>query len=150
MTIFDWLDHISNTKRSWDSFTESEQNTFNAFMINRFISMEPNYVILINYIKNLGLSNKNLYITYIQLLPKGKKFYKYIKPTKSKWNKEQIMFVANKLELSSSDIISYLEVTDGKLLLKSTLNELGYNEKNTKNTKINKGVKNSKTTLQKK
>ena len=44
MTIFDWLNEISYNKRSWSSFNSEDRESFNPYMINRFISMKGNYI----------------------------------------------------------------------------------------------------------
>ena len=50
MNIFDWLNEISYNKSDWSSFSKEDQDTFNPYMINRFISMKPNYIDIVNLI----------------------------------------------------------------------------------------------------
>ena len=40
MTIFDWLNEITGAKRSWNEFNDDAKESFNPYMINRFISMK--------------------------------------------------------------------------------------------------------------
>ena len=48
MTIFDWLKQITSEKKSWASFTENQQESFNSYMIHRFVSMYEPYVEVAN------------------------------------------------------------------------------------------------------
>ena len=51
MNLFDWLNEITYSKRPWDKFTDEEKSTFNTYMINRFISMDSNYIDVVNLIQ---------------------------------------------------------------------------------------------------
>ena len=79
MTIFDHLSNITEGKRTWDKLSEDERKTANVFMINRFLSMEFNYIEIINEAQTLNLPIQYLYNLYIAVIPKQKKYFKYIK-----------------------------------------------------------------------
>ena len=68
MNIFDWLNEISYNKSPWSSFTEKDQESFNRYMINRFISMKSNYIDIVNLIQKYPLSDMNLYNFYCNQL----------------------------------------------------------------------------------
>ena len=82
MNIFDWLNEISYNKTSWSSFTEKDQESFNRYMINRFISMKEDYIDIVNLVQKYPLSDRNLYNFYCKTIPKKKTFFRYIKPKK--------------------------------------------------------------------
>ena len=90
MTIFDWLNQISYDKRSWSSFNSEEHESFNPYMINRFISMKETYIDFVNTIQKYSINKESLYNYYCQLIPKRKTFFRYIKPKKSKVSKREI------------------------------------------------------------
>ena len=46
-TIFDWVKQMSYDKEPWSSFSNEEHEIFNNFMINKIISMNPNYIELV-------------------------------------------------------------------------------------------------------
>ena len=46
--IFDWLKQINNFKSPIDSFTESDWEVFNTYMVHRFLSMNPDFLELVN------------------------------------------------------------------------------------------------------
>jgi hypothetical protein len=53
------------------------------------------------------LPEKQLYKVLCDLVPHGRRFCKWIKPNKVKFNKELIQLVANKFEVSKDDAYSY-------------------------------------------
>jgi hypothetical protein len=53
MGLFDWLNEITYSKRPWDNFTNEDKNEFNIFMIHRFISMNPDYIDVVNLIQKI-------------------------------------------------------------------------------------------------
>ena len=42
-TIFDIIKRITVTKDKWNDIPEEEKNTFNNWMCNRILSMDPDY-----------------------------------------------------------------------------------------------------------
>ena len=124
MTIIDWMNNILVHKKSWDSFDESEQKTFSPYIINRFLSMDKEFIELVNFFQKFSiglLENKDIYTFYCDALPKGKRFNKYIKAKKSKKYKDWLIdLVRNHFEISKKDTLDYLELLtkeDLKLLL---------------------------------
>ena len=124
MTIIDWMKNILVHKKSWDSFDESEQKTFSPYIINRFLSMDKEFIELVNFFQKFSiglLDNKYIYNFYCNALPKGKRFNKYIKAKKSIKHKDWLIdLVRNHFEISKKDTLDYLELLtkdDLKLLL---------------------------------
>ena len=58
MTLFKWIDELFTKKRPWDSFSEEEQKKFSPFMVNRYLSMNNDYLItlLVSFFGILMLS----------------------------------------------------------------------------------------------
>jgi len=80
MTLFDWLKELTGKKRDWDSFTDKEKESFNPYMINRFLSMNQPFIELVNYVQTIPYTEKEKYYTvYKELLPKQNVWLKYIK-----------------------------------------------------------------------
>ena len=94
MTIFNWIDQILVQKKSWESFDESEQKTFSPFIVNRWLSMDTDFIEIVNFFQKYSiglLKPKEVYKWYCDVMPKGKRFNKYIKGKKQmKYNKELI------------------------------------------------------------
>ena len=80
MTLFDWLKELTGKKRDWDSFSDKERESFNPYMVNRFLSMHQPFIELVNYVQTIPYTDKEKYYTvYCQLLPKQNVWLKYIK-----------------------------------------------------------------------
>ena len=112
MTLFDWLNQILLHKKRWEDFDESEQKTFNTFMINRFLSMSSDFVDAVNIcqVHTYQMKNKDVYNLYKHLFPKQKKFLRYIKGKKDKFPKKLLSFLSNHFEVSQREVAEYLEI----------------------------------------
>ena len=87
MTIFDWIGQILVDKKPWDSFDESDQKSFSPFIINRWLSMDEEFIEVVNYFQKYAIGTlepREVYKWYSDFLPKGKRFNKYIKSKKDK------------------------------------------------------------------
>tara|TARA_Y100000592_G_scaffold12647_1_gene17767 strand:- start:3158 stop:3571 length:414 start_codon:yes stop_codon:yes gene_type:complete len=133
MTLFDWLNQILLHKKNWEDFDESEQKTFNTFMINRFLSMSEDFVDAVNICQEhtFQMEDKDVYNLYKNLIPKQKKFLRYIKGKKDKYPKKLLQFLAEHFQVSQREIIKYMS-----LLTKQDIEYLGkYYGKNKKQIK---------------
>ena len=131
MTIFDWLNQISYDKRSWSSFNNEDRESFNPYMINRFISMKENYIDFVNTIQKYSINKELLYNYYCQLIPKRKIFFRYIKPKKSTLNSNLITILAKYFESSEREIKDNYQLI-GKDLSKIILQNIGIDDKQIK------------------
>ena len=80
MTIFQWIDQILIHKKSWDSFEVSDQKIFSPFIINRWLSMDGEFIEVVNYFQKYAIGTlepREVYKWYSDFLPKGKKDKKY-------------------------------------------------------------------------
>ena len=120
MTIFDWINQINYEKKSWDSFSEAEQKTFNTFIINRWLSMNEELIQIVNYFQKYSiglLEPKDTYMWYRDIIPKKKRFNKYIKGKKAmKYDSELITTICKYYETSKNECIEYIEMMDKKQL----------------------------------
>ena len=104
MTIFDWINQMLVTKKHWDEFTEDEQKKFSPFIINRWLSMDKEFIEFVNVFQKYAIGTlepREVYKWYCDILPKGKRFNKYIKGKKDKtYDKELIDIMSNHFECS--------------------------------------------------
>ena len=104
MTIFDWINQILVKKKHWDEFTKDEQKKFSPFIINRWLSMDMDFIEVVNYFQKYSIGTlepREVYKWYSDFLPKGKRFNKYIKGKKDKkYDPELINILVNSLECS--------------------------------------------------
>ena len=120
MTIFDWINQINYEKKSWDSFSEAEQKTFNTFIINRWLSMDEELIQIVNYFQKYSiglLEPRDTYMWYRDIIPKKKRFNKYIKGKKAmKYDSELITTICKYYETSKNECIEYIEMMNKKQL----------------------------------
>ena len=116
MTVLDWINQILIHKKSWDSFTESDRKTFSPFIINRWLSMDEEFIEVVNYFQKYSIGTlepREVYKWYSDFLPRGKRFNKYIKSKKNKkYSSELVDTLCNYFEDSKSNIIEYIEFMD--------------------------------------
>ena len=82
MTIIDWMNQLLVHKKPWDEFTEDEQKRFSPFIINRWLSMDKDFIEIVNVFQKYSIGTlepREVYKWYCDILPKGKRFNKYIK-----------------------------------------------------------------------
>lgn len=111
--IFDWLKEINLYKSPVSKFTDKDWETFNAYMIHRFMSMNKDYIEVVNYVQELPPQEKAMiYRVYKEFIPKNKKWNKYIKSTSKEPNKELILHLKEYFEVSSREIKDYINLLD--------------------------------------
>jgi len=87
MTIIDWMNQLLVHKKSWELFDESDQKSFSPFIINRWLSMDKEFIEIVNVFQKYAIGTlepREVYKWYCDVLPKGKRFNKYIKGKKDK------------------------------------------------------------------
>ena len=133
MTIFDWINQMLVTKKHWNDFTEDEQKKFSPFIINRWLSMDIDFIEIVNYFHAIGtLEPREVYKWYCDILPKGKRFNKYIKGKRDKkYDKELIDIITNHFECSKLQTKEYLGLIK-KEELKEILEKYGKDKKTIK------------------
>ena len=123
MTIFDWIGQILVDKKPWDSFNESDQKAFSPFIINRWLSMDEEFIEVVNYFQKYAIGTlepREIYKWYSDFLPKGKRYNKYIKSKKQKkYDPILIDVMCKYFECSKQQVDEYLE-----LIYKEELKEI--------------------------
>ena len=121
MTIFDWVNNILVTKKHWNEFTEDEQKKFSPFIINRWLSMDKDFIEIVNVFQKYAIGTlepREVYKWYCDVLPKGKRFNKYIKGKKSKkYDKELIDLLSAYYEDSKLHTQQYLKLINKEELI---------------------------------
>ena len=114
MTIFQLIDQILIHKKHWDSFNKTDQKAFSPFIINRWLSMDEEFIEVVNYFQKYSIGTlepREVYKWYCDVLPRGKRFNKYIKGKKGKkYNKELLDLLAVYFEDGKFQVQEYLEL----------------------------------------
>ena len=139
MKLFDWVSEVKTKKRKWDSFSEAEQKTFSPYMIHRFLSMNQNYIEIVNdFQKYWSLEPREVYKFYCDVLPKQRSFDKYIKSKKEETYPEWVIDILCKyFNESKAHIVEYLYLINKEELV-SILEKYGTEPKMIKKLKLEK------------
>ena len=126
MNPFDHIKNLHTKKRRWEDFNDEEKKSFNVFIINKGLSMNPNYLGIVNMVQNFtGLNQILSQKEVFNLLPNKFRFYKWIKGEKSKKDKEKAEYLAMHFKVSTREAYDYLKILD-----KKTINQIIKNYKN--------------------
>lgn len=132
MTIFDWLKEITYNKSPWNSFTEEDKESFNPYMIHRFLSMNPDYVDFVNTVQTIPYTSKErIYNIYLYTIPKRDMWLKYIKSTKTKRQEAMLRYIATYYECSLGEAEEYVDILRDNGI-KIILKQLGVDDKEIK------------------
>ena len=119
MNPFDHIKNLHTKKRRWEDFNDEEKKSFNVFIINIGLSMNPDYLEIVNMVQNFTglnqiLSQKEVFNIYFNLLPSKFRFYKWIKGEKTKKDKEKAEYLATHFKVSIREAYDYLQILDRK------------------------------------
>ena len=113
--LFDHLNAITAEQdpKYFDKLSEEDLKSWSNFMINRFLSMKPEWVELIATLLPLTqtLQPKEMYKLYISVIPKGKYFLKYIKGKgENKYEEFLVELIKKDFQCSEKEANEYIEV----------------------------------------
>jgi hypothetical protein len=111
--IFNIVKRIQTSKDNWNDIPVEERETFNNWMCNKVLSMNQDYVEVVNIIqKNTWqMKSEYLYNLYKDIIPKGYVFSKYIKAAKKQeYKSEEVEAVMKYYTVSSKDAKEYINM----------------------------------------
>jgi hypothetical protein len=135
--LFDHINHIREVKDQeyYTNLSDAEKTTFNKYMIVRFLSMDVDLVEDIAFISKYFqlIPDEQFYKILIEVVPKGRKFCKYIKGSNDNINKTLLECICKKFSVGESDAKDYYNVLKSSELgitdLISLIEGFGYAEK---------------------
>lgn len=141
-TIFDFIGGLTDKKKEWDKWSETDQKKFSVYIVNRWLSMRMELTELINEFQTytIGLLRpQETYKLYHELLPNNKAFAKYVKgKSEDKYDAALISQIAEHYQVSKSEAADYVDLMD-KMQCERILTMYGYSEGEKK--KLLKGIK---------
>jgi hypothetical protein len=141
-TIFDLISGLTDKKREWKKWSETDQKKFSPFIVNRWLSMRMELTELVNELQTytIGLLRpQETYRLYYELLPTNKSFAKYIKgKSEDKFDKDLITQLAEHYQISRAEAGDYADLMD-KVALERIITMYGYSEAEKK--RMLKGIK---------
>ena len=109
--LFDWLNEITVVKTHPENISEESWEKWNSYMIHRYVSMNIDYIDIVNYVQKINPQNKQqIYSIYREMIPKKKLWLKYIKNEKKKNYKEVAEYVAEYFECSLGEADHYIDI----------------------------------------
>jgi hypothetical protein len=130
--VFDWLKEINSTKSHPDTFSNQDWDTWNSYMVHRFLSMNHNFIEVVNEVQTLPPTNKKqIYSIYREYIPKNNKWSKYIKSGNKEPDKDLVEYLKKYFDVSTREIKDYLKILDKKQI-QSILVKQGLEEKEIK------------------
>jgi len=119
--VWDWVKEINTLKSSPNSFSDEDwDKNFNAYVIHRSISMNPEFIEIANMAQEFPpQSKKEIYCFYKEFIPKNYKWSKFVKSTKKQPEKELLEYLKMYFKVSLRETKDYLEYLD-----KETIEEI--------------------------
>lgn len=135
--LFDHVNHIREVKSKdyYKSLSDAEKNTFNKYMLLRVLSMDSDIIEEMAFISKYfqTIPNEQFYELLIEVVPKGRRFSKYIKKSTVNINETILTCICDKFKIGQKDAIDYYNVfvTDekGTKELVNLIEGFGYNQK---------------------
>lgn len=144
-TLFDHIKAITQDQKVdyWDTLSEQDRKTWSNYMILRFLSMKYDWLPLLSELQFLlqNLPPKQMYVTLIDLLPKGREYLKYINGKKSTKHPDWLVGCMKKrFECTEKQAIEYLEILyiieNGQSEIKKIAEDFGIDPKEIKKLKL--------------
>ena len=130
--IFGWLNEITLYKSPIEEISEESWEKWNSYMIHRYLSMDIQYIELVNYVQTIPYDNKKqTYQIYREMIPKRKVFLKYLKSNRKKKNSELADYIEEYFECSLGEADEYIDILREKGVT-GILHEMGVDEKEIK------------------
>ena len=106
--IFDWLKEINFLKSPVSKFSNKDWDLWNSYMIHRFLSMNKDFLDIVNEVQSINPQNKKeIYTIYREFIPVNNKWNKYIKSNIKQHNSELLSFLSNHWECSKNEVKEY-------------------------------------------
>ena len=121
-SLFDYINQITAVQNPnyWKELSDEDKKSLSNYMTHRFLSMKMEWVELVNELQKYNLQPKELYKLYINVLPKGKQWLKYIKGRNQMDHPSWLInIVANHEQVSKKeayDMIEMYYLTEGGML----------------------------------
>ena len=132
MKIWDWLNEITTKKTPTSQFSDKDWESWNSYMIHRFLSMNKYYIDIVNYVQKMNpQSKKEIYTIYREMIPKKKLWLKYLKKETRTNTKKLSEYIGEYMEVGLREANDYIPIL-GKEGIKNILSNIGIEEKESK------------------
>lgn len=140
-TLFNHVDAIYVDQRLdyFATLSGADRKTYSPYMVNRFISMNPHQLPLVDEIQKYTIPQETHYLFYATTVPRGKQFNKYIKNRKDiKHEPWLVELVAKHYGVSRLEAVTYINLflEKDKEALKNICRKYGIEESVIKKAKL--------------
>lgn len=121
--LFSIIKDLTQNKKKWNDLEEEEIKQINPFILNRFLSMNKEFIELVNYIQWIPYERKESYYKiYFDILPKKSLWLQYLKTKNKENNKDLLKILSQYWECSqkeSNENIKFISKNEIKEILKN-------------------------------
>ena len=111
MKLWDWLDEITVKKTPASQFSSEDWDSWNSYMVHRYLSMYIGYIDIVNYVQKINPTNKKqIYSIYREMIPKQKVWLKYVKSQTPKKDEELLKYISEYFECSFGEADEYIDI----------------------------------------
>ena len=124
-SLFDHINQITSVQNPnyWDEISDEDKKSWSNYMVHRFLSMNMDWIELVNELQKYNLKPKELYKLYTNVIPKGKHWLKYVKGEKKmNYPNWLINILVNENQLSKKEAVDAIELY---MLTEGGMAELG-------------------------
>jgi len=148
--LFEHLNELTNGTDPlyWSSLTGGEKVEFSPYMVNRFLSMNPDWLETVDDLQRftVGILPKDkVFALYHEILPKGRIFLKYVKgKSRAKIPDELATMLMRYFDSSENEMYEYFSLlmrsAQGKSFIVELMQAYGMDEKELKKIRKEVGV----------
>jgi hypothetical protein len=110
-TVWKWIDEIAYFKTPIEDISEESWDNWNSYTVNRSISMNQNFIELVNFVQTVPYDQKKqIYSIYKEMIPKRKMFFKWTKSTTKKKPTTLVEYVAKYFECGLGEAEEYIDI----------------------------------------
>ena len=121
-SLFDHVRQVTSVQNPnyWDEISEEDKKSWSNYMVNRFLSMKMDWIEVVNEFQKYNLKPKELYKLYINVLPKGKQWLRYVKGENDMSHPNWLVnIIVNHEKVSKKEAVEMIEMwylTEGGML----------------------------------
>ncbi len=114
-SLFDHIKAVTQFQdpNYWDKLEDGDKKTWSNYMVHRFLSMNPDWIEVLSEIQPYTqvLEPKQLYLSLIGIIPKGRYFLKYTKGKKeNKYESFLVDIIKQDFQCSIKEAEDYCEI----------------------------------------
>lgn len=127
--LFSIIKDLTQNKKPWINLEEEDIIQINPFILNRFLSMNKEFIELVNYIQWIPYENKESYYKiYFDILPKKSLWLQYLKTKNKENNKDLLKILSQYWECSQKEVNENIKFIS-KDNIKEILKNLSFDDK---------------------